>query len=128
VKAKVLNPPDTIRPGFSVTADIITGRKAGVLTIPLAAEVIRDSPTGERTQTGQLKTQEGVYVVRDGKVHFVQIKTGLAGELSVQVVSGLKEGEEIVTGPFKALRTIKDGDAVVAEKEKKKAGAADDAA
>jgi HlyD family secretion protein len=119
VKAKVLKPPETIRPGFSVTADIITGRKSGALTIPLAAVVVRDDPKGQRTATGQIKTEEGVYTIKAGKVAFVPIETGLSGELRVEISKGLADGEQIITGPFKALRSIKEGEHVVVEKEKK---------
>lgn len=121
VKVKLLAPPARIRPGFSVSADIVTGTVQKVSAVPLAAVVVRDSPKGERTESGRLKTEEGVYALRDGKAVFVPIKTGLAGELMVQVVEGLKPGEEIITGPFKALRTLKDGDrvAVASEKERK---------
>jgi HlyD family secretion protein len=76
VKVKILDPPETIRPGFSVTADIITGTRSGVPTIPLAAVVIRDSLKGEKDTSGRVKTEEGVYSVAEGKVHFRPIKTG----------------------------------------------------
>jgi HlyD family secretion protein len=119
VRIKVQQPPDTVRPGFSVTSDIITGTKPSVLTIPLAAVVVRDSPKGEKTETGKIKTEQGVYVIDKEKVKFLPIKTGLSGELSVEVKDGLTAGQQIITGPFKALRTIKDGDKVMIEKEKK---------
>lgn len=112
VRVKVLTPPPGIRPGFSVTADIITGTKAKVPAVPLAAVVVRDSPKGEKTDAGKSKTEEGVYALRDDKAVFVPVKTGLTGELMVELVAGPKPGEEIVTGPFKALRQIKDGDRV----------------
>jgi HlyD family secretion protein len=122
-KVKVLAPPPSIRPGFSVTADIITSVKEGVVAVPLAAVIVRDSPKGEKNEAGKLKTEQGVYALRDGKVVFATIKTGITGELMVEVVSGVPAGEEIVTGPFKALREIKDGDRVkkMSEKEKKAA-------
>jgi HlyD family secretion protein len=125
VKVKVIAPPPGIRPGFSVTADIITGTKARVAAVPLAAVVVRDSPKGEKTETGKLKTEEGVYALRDGKAVFAPVKTGLSGELMVEVVTGLQPGEEIITGPFKALRQIKDGDRVkrMSDKERKAAEA-----
>jgi HlyD family secretion protein len=119
VRIKVLQPPDTIRPGFSVTADVITGTKPSVLTIPLSAVVVRDSPKGEKTASGKVKTEEGVYLFQQQKVKFVPIQTGLSGELSIEVRNGVDAGQQIVTGPFKALRTIKDGDKVMVEKEKK---------
>jgi HlyD family secretion protein len=95
--------------------------KKNVPAVPLAAVVVRDSPKGERTASGRLKTEDGVYTVKDGKAVFVAIRTGLAGELMVEVVEGLKPGQEIITGPFKALRSIKDGDKVrvATEKERK---------
>jgi HlyD family secretion protein len=119
----VLAPPPSVRPGFSVTADIITGTKARVPAVPLAAVVVRDSPKGEKTEAGKLKTEEGVYALRDGKAVFAPVKTGISGELMVEVVSGLQAGEEVITGPFKALRQIKDGDPVkrMSEKERKAA-------
>jgi HlyD family secretion protein len=123
VKVKVQAPPPSIRPGFSVTADIITGVKEKVAAVPLAAVIVRDSPRGEKNEAGKLMTEQGVYALRDGKAVFASIKTGITGELMVEVVSGVPAGEEIVTGPFKALREIKDGDRVkkMSEKEKKAA-------
>jgi HlyD family secretion protein len=123
VKVKVLAPPPSIRPGFSVTADIITDVKEKVAAVPLAAVIVRDSPKGEKTEAGRPRTEQGVYALRDGKVVFATIKTGITGELMVEVVFGVPAGEEIVTGPFKALREIKDGDRVkrMSEKERKAA-------
>jgi HlyD family secretion protein len=123
VKVKVQAPPPTIRPGFSVTADIITGLKEKVAAVPLAAVIVRDSPKGEKNEAGKLRTEQGVYALRDGKAVFASIRTGITGELMVEVVSGIPAGEEIVTGPFKALREIKEGDRVkkMSEKEKKAA-------
>lgn len=119
VRAKVLHPPEAIRPGFSVTADVITGSKPRVLAIPLAAVIIRDSPRQEKTAAGRIKTETGVYALQDAKARFVPIRLGLAGELKVEVLGGLKQGEEIITGPFKTLRTLKEGERVKVEKEKK---------
>lgn len=119
VRVKVSKPPATIRPGFSVTADILTGSRPGVLAVPLAAVVTRDSSSGERTISGRLKTESGVYAVRSGQAVFVPITPGIADELSTEVVSGLSGGEEIVTGPFKTLRTLKDAERVRVEAGRK---------
>jgi len=119
VRAKLLHPPERIRPGFSVTADVITGSKPRALAIPLAAVIVRDSPKGEKTAAGRIKTESGVYVVKEGKAKFLPVKLGLAGELKVEVTGGLSESQEILTGPFKTLRTLKEGDKVKIEKEKK---------
>jgi HlyD family secretion protein len=118
VRVKVLQPPETIRPGFSVTADIITGTRTTVVTVPLSSIIVRDSPKGEKTPSGKLKTEEGVYVVEAGKARFVPIQTGLSGELLIEARSGVKESDQIVTGPFKVLRALKDGEKVIVEKKK----------
>ncbi|HET9227467.1 MAG TPA: hypothetical protein VFR31_12420, partial [Thermoanaerobaculia bacterium] len=85
------------------------------IVVPLQALVVRE---GENR-----KEQEGVYVVEEGAkgktTRFQQLETGLIGDLSIEVVKGLKGGETVVTGPFKALRTLNPGDAVILEKPKK---------
>ena len=88
--------------------------------IPLAAVVIRDSPKGDKDASGRIKTEEGVYTVADGKVRFAPIKTGLTGELDIEVENGLKDGATVISGPFKTLRTIKEGDRVKEMSEEKK--------
>ena len=118
VRIKVANPPEGIRPGFSVTADVVTGKKSRVLAIPLAAVIIRDSPKGEKTVSGRLKTEPGVYALRGGKAVFLPIRLGLSGELMVEIVGGLKQGQQVITGPFKTLRGLKEGDRVKIEEAK----------
>src|SRR6266545_754760 len=131
VKIRLADPPDTIRPGFSVTAEIITGRAEGTTAIPIQALVVRDVPKKGADKkggasTGRPETEEGVYFVKDGKVGFRKVETGLAGELMIEVKTGPKVGDEIVTGPFKVLRQIKEGDKVLIDNEagKKKGGPA----
>jgi HlyD family secretion protein len=120
VKIRVEKPPETIRPGFSVTAEIETGREAGATAIPIQALVVRDVPKKNDKApraSGRPETEEGVYVVKGGKLEFVKVETGLAGELMIEVKKGPALGAEIVTGPFKVLRQVKEGDKVVVEKE-----------
>lgn len=118
VKIQLTNPPAGVRPGFSASADIITGTRAKALAIPLQALVVREKPA---TKTVKATEEEGVYVHRDGKATFVGVTTGLAGDSNIEIVKGVKEGDEIVTGPFRALRDIKDGSKVREQKEEKKA-------
>jgi len=68
--------------------------------------------------TGRPATEEGVYLVKKGKLDFAKVETGIAGELMVEVKNGVKPGDEIVTGPFKTLRQVKEGDRVNIENEK----------
>ena len=119
VKIRLDQPPETIRPGFSVTAEIVTGRAEGTPAIPIQALVVRDVPRKDKKApvTGRPETEEGVYLVKSGKLEFKKVKSGLAGELMIQVVEGPPVGAEIVTGPFKVLRQIKEGDRVVVEND-----------
>ena len=126
VKIRLDNPPETILPGFSVTAEIVTGRTEGATAIPIQALVVRDVPTKDadkksgKAPTGRPETEEGIYFVKAGKVGFQKVETGLAGELMIEIKSGPKVGDQIVTGPFKVLRQIKEGDKVLIEKESDK--------
>lgn len=126
VKIRIEDPPPTIRPGFSVTAEIVTGRKDSATAIPIQALVVRDVPKKEgkpgapaKPATGRPPTEEGVYLVKSGKLGFAKVETGIAGELMIEVKNGLTAGQEIVTGPFKVLRQVKEGDKVIIENEKK---------
>ena len=90
VKIRLDNPPDTIRPGFSVTADIVTGHRDGATAIPIQALVVRDVQAKGKTPTpgSRPETEEGVYVVKDGKLVFQKVETGIAGELMIEVKNG----------------------------------------
>lgn len=122
VKVEIKDPPPDIKPGLSVSADVLTGRREKALVVPIQALVIRDREVkpGDAA-AGTPRDEEGVFLMEDGKAKFQPIKTGLLGELSLEVTDGLKGGETLITGPFKSLRTLKPGDAVK-EEEKKKDG------
>jgi HlyD family secretion protein len=123
------NPPDDLRPGLSCNAKITTANKPNVLTVPIQALVERDLNTeqslyknhgkesegGASAATKPVDTQ-GVYLlVHDGngmRVRFVPVTTGVVGSTDIEVLSGLKSGDEIVTGRYKILRTLKSGTAV----------------
>lgn len=117
VKIQLREPPGGIKPGLSVQADILTGFRPQALTVPIQALVLREieRKPGEEPPRGAPRDEEGVFVVDGGKVRFQRLETGLLGELSLEVTSGLSGGETIVTGPFRALRELSPGDAVRAE-------------
>ena len=119
VKVWIKNPPLTIKPGLSAQADIYTGEKDNALAVPIQALVMRDIPlkSGETIQPGQPREEEGVYIIKDGKAKFVTVKTGLMGDLDVEVTSGLKGDEQIVQGPYRVLRELKDGADVHIQKD-----------
>ena len=129
VKVRIANPPGNLRPGFSVAGQIETDTRKDALAVPVPALVVADedalkkAPKGKKappptpapvTSAAKKKKEvEGVFVVgKDGLVSFKKIKTGITAELEIEVVDGLEGGEEIVTGPFKALRALKIGDRV----------------
>ena len=123
VKIQVENPPPGVRPGFSASADIITGTRAKALAIPIQALVVREKPG---STPGKPQDEEGVFVHQNGTVKFETVKTGLSGDSMIELVSGAKEGQQIVTGPFRALREIKDGTKVKEQKEKEGEGTSAD--
>src|SRR6202046_2504451 len=119
------NAPGSIRPGLSSTAKIQTAQKQAVLTIPIQAIAVRsqkeleDQKQGKSSNVtlaaskpagkGSPEDITGVFVLRGKKAEFVQVKTGISGVTDIEVASGLQEGEEIVIGSYKALRTLKPG-------------------
>ncbi len=100
------NPPTNLKPGLSASADIITARKQGVLAIPISALVIKEIAVD--TDQLQESQQEGVYVVEKDRVKFQPVQKGIMGELKIEIVSGLEKEQEIVVGPYSALRELKD--------------------
>jgi HlyD family secretion protein len=113
-------PSSELRPGLSSTAKITTAHKPSVLSLPIQALTMHnpddDKPKGS-VQAASAAAQksasvQGVYVIdkdKGGKlrVKFVPVTTGITGSTDIEVLSGLKEGDEIVIGPYKTLRTLK---------------------
>jgi len=125
VKVRLDDPPSDIKPGLSARADILTGFRDNALVVPLQALVVRDierKPGQPAPASEARREQEGVYLMEGGKVRFQPLETGLIGDLAIEVRQGLKGGETVITGPFKALRTLNPGDAVMLEKPKKAEG------
>jgi HlyD family secretion protein len=119
VKVRLTNPPPDVKPGLSARADILTGFRGRALAVPLQALVVRDverKPGEPAPPPDAPREQEGVYLMENGKARFQPLETGLVGDLSIEVVRGLRGGETVITGPFKALREINPGDPVMLEK------------
>jgi HlyD family secretion protein len=140
VVVTLLDPSNDLKPGLSTTAKITTAVRSNVLAIPIQALTVRDpekelqkkepssTPSSakaagsseaqakETASSGRpgnkRKEQQGVFGVRDGKASFVPVTTGITGQTEIEVLSGLKEGDEIITGSYKTLRTIKTEDKV----------------
>jgi len=123
VKVWIKNPPLTIKPGLSAQADIFTGSREQVLAIPIQSLVTREikPKAGEVLKPGAPRDEEGVWLFDgQGKTRFVPVKTGLLGDLNVEVLDGLKGGETVITGPFRILRDLKGGELVREDKSKSK--------
>jgi HlyD family secretion protein len=125
------NPPDGLRPGLSSTAKITTAQKKNVMTIPIQAlaertkkdldEAAKESgkpsvtlaaqrPAAEGAASSALEKNpsiQGVFVVRNNRAQFVPVTTGITGVTDIEALSGLQEGDQIITGSYKTLRTLK---------------------
>ncbi len=103
------NPPSSLKPGLSASADIIAANKKKALAIPISALVLLEKQ-GQDKSRQEKSEQEGVFVVnKEGRVSFKPVTKGITGDLNIEIVSGLEEGQEVVVGPYSALRQLKDG-------------------
>jgi HlyD family secretion protein len=131
------DPPPSLRPGLNATADVVTGRKPNALAVPIQAVVVREldkqgkvvdpgAPTAEATPAGNPaprrrgEEREGVFVIGKGQAQFKPVKTGIVGETEIEILDGLAGGEEIVSGSYKTLRTLKDQARVKVETKKER--------
>jgi len=110
-KVKVLldKPDENLRARMSVRAEIKTAAQANSLVVPIQAVVERD-PLDDKS--GEAKAVKVVFVIENGKAHQRKVQTGLSDETRVELTAGAKVGEQVVTGPYRTLRDLKDGDAV----------------
>ena len=124
---------NSLRPGMSSTATITTDTKQNVLAVPLesivekaptpaaspgasvASNVPAPSPGGEKA-----KAQKGVYLIEGNKVRFIEVTTGITGEAEIEITSGVQRDMEIVRGPSRVLKTLKDG--TIVKRQTKKPG------
>ena len=121
------DPPLDLRPGLSSTARITTATRESVLSIPIQALTVRTQAelatrdagkdsvqaAGAATDASKQKEQiQGVFVIRNKKAEFVPTDTGISGTTDIEIIKGLQEGEEVITGSYKILRTVKPGTSV----------------
>lgn len=119
------DPPTDLRPGLSATAKVTTATRSQVLTIPIQALTVRSEadlqaakdssavqaagPQADASKQKSAKEIQGVFVIRNKKAEFIAVDTGIAGTTDIEILNGVKEGDEIVTGSYKVLRTMKPG-------------------
>ncbi len=111
------DPPASLKPGLSADADIITSKRNNVLAVPISALVLKE--TKKEVENKEKVQEEGVYLVdKESRAKFTAVKKGIMGELKIEILSGLTEGQNIVVGPYSALRSIQDGTLLKEEKKK----------
>lgn len=117
VEVKLITSVTEMKPGMTVTADIVTAEKESVLVVPIQA-------VGKRKVKG-VETQ-ALFVVEDGTAKLKAVNTGSASETEIEIIEGVKPGEQVISGPYKVLVKLKDEAKVKASvteeenKEKKK--------
>ena len=130
VVVTLTDPPADLRPGLSSTAKITTATRAGVIGIPIQALTVRtqadlvpkdagkgknnvEAATSAPAEAAKLKEEvQGVFAIRNKKAVFVPVDTGISGTTDIEVTKGLQEGDEVITGSYKVLRTLKPGTSV----------------
>jgi HlyD family secretion protein len=105
-------PPPGLRPGLNASAEIETARRDGALSVPIQSVVVRTEVGANIDPEDPLPSArneaEGVFVVADGVARFRPVRTGIMGDLHVEVRDGLSEGDAVVSGPYRTLRTLED--------------------
>ena len=131
VVVNVKDAPLDLRPGLSTTAKITTATRSGALSLPIQALTLRskaqieqqNNPPGsvhaaapvaqEAASKGRKEDDlQGVFVIRNKKAVFVPVATGITGTTEIEVLQGLKDGDEVITGSYKVLRTLRPGSSV----------------
>ncbi|MGA3205902.1 MAG: efflux RND transporter periplasmic adaptor subunit, partial [Bryobacteraceae bacterium] len=119
VVVALTDPPSEIRPGLSCNAKITTATRHNVITIPIQALTVRTKGDLEPPKTGvqaasvapndkSLKEElQGVFVINKGHAEFRKVETGITGATDIEVLSGLKDGDQIITGSYKVIRTVR---------------------
>jgi len=126
VVVTLTDPPQDLRPGLSTTAKITTATRSNVVSIPIQALTVRnpadlvpkDAAKGSvqaaapAPSSKQKEEIQGVFVIRNKKAEFVAVDTGISGTTDIEVTKGVQEGDEVITGSYKVLRTLKPGTSV----------------
>jgi HlyD family secretion protein len=128
VVVTLTDPPADLRPGLSSTAKITTATRSSALSIPIQALTVRtpadlapkDAGKGNNVEAASAPAEaskqkeeiQGVFVIRNKKAEFVPVDTGISGTTDIEIMKGLQEGDEVITGSYKVLRTLKPGTSV----------------
>lgn len=130
VEIMISNPDENLKPGMSARAEIETNYRKNIVTVPLQAVVEREIDKKEsktNRQGGRIsisvsssnEKQEVVFIIKDGKAVQVPVKTGISSTSDIEILSGIQKGDSVITGPYRTLKKLKDGDDVKIKEEKK---------
>jgi len=126
VKVQFDSPDERLRPGMTSQVSIITSTAENTPAIPIQS-VVERVPPSKSTKKGSdadedenLPKKKYVFVVKDGKAKMTEVTTGISDATHVSIASGVKAGDQIITGPFRTLKKLSDGDAVQVTKEETK--------
>ena len=144
VKIQIQDEIPNVRPGLSASVDITVAEEKGALSVPIQSLTVRDearlarershgkkaakkgdavADTADADSTSsdaRPKDIEGVFVIEKETAHFRPVRVGIAGQSNFVVKSGLQKGEQVVSGPFKVIGELKDGERVRIKQEKEK--------
>ncbi len=113
--------PFPFKPGMSATVEIKTDLRPDALSVPIQCVTIREEEEEDKMQGSQDVKEEIVFVYENEKVKSAKVKTGIQDDKYIEIKEGLNEGQEVVSGPYRAIsRTLKDGDEVKKVEELKK--------
>lgn len=131
IKIGITDPLETLRPGMTATADIVTRTNEGALSAPLQSVALRTidqlARKGEKRKDAEARFKadrdgfvEVVFVIEQGKANARQVTTGIQSDELIEVLSGLEEGEEVVSGSYRAIsKDLENGATVRVNNEKK---------
>ncbi len=137
VKVLIIDPENQLRPGMSCDADILTETKLNVYSIPIQSVTARvdkakaatqqetgtsvnESEAKAKKEARSNKPKEVVFVVKDNKAKMIEVKTGISDDTYIEIQSGLNGGEEVVSGPYRAIsKELDDGSKLSVQAAKK---------
>ncbi len=130
VKVALDDPDPSLRPAMTAKVDILTATSADAITVPVQAVVKRrldaDGEEVKGTKAKGIDEIDVVYLIEDGKAAIRKVETGVSDVLYVEITDGLAAGDEVVIGPYRTLKNMKQGDAIKAEEKKTDDDASDD--
>jgi HlyD family secretion protein len=120
VKVQIDDPDERLRPGMTSQVSIVTSSVANSIAVPIQSVVERvPGAKADDLDSENLPKKKYVFVVTNDKVKQTEVTTGISDATRVVIASGIKAGEQVVTGPFRILKKLRDGDAVKIVKETK---------